>query len=194
MPSSWTGPPAGDSRRFLRLSVRQAGGFVPGGAGGFCGAEPERLGGRLAALLAEPLRLGAVRRLFQLPNLPVCGLDAPDLAGGSNRGLGSLLALHPAVWEGASAPLARSVRRVYRPVIALALGLFRHGLCRPAHGGSKQSDQTVMSFYDLPYLDGVVCPAGPPRCFRTLPPAQSPAGRPINFTIPPAGNRRWHLA
>ena len=31
-------------------------------------AEPERLGGRLAALLAEPLRLGAVRRLFQLPN------------------------------------------------------------------------------------------------------------------------------
>lgn len=60
--------------------------------------------------------------------------------------------------KGLLGSLARSVRRVYRPVIALAL-LACSGTAYAAQPMVDQSnpDQTVMSFYDLPYLDGVVC-------------------------------------
>ncbi len=56
----------------------------------------------LAALLAEPLRVGAVGRFLQFPYLSVRSLDAAHLAGGPGGDLDGVVSLHPAVREGAA--------------------------------------------------------------------------------------------
>ena len=113
------------------------------------------MGGQLAALLAEPLRVGAVGRFLQFPHLSVRSLDAAHLAGGW-RGSDGVVSLHPAVREGLPGSLARSVRRLYRPVIALAL-LACSGAAYAAQPFIDHSnpDLTVMSFYEIPYAEGV---------------------------------------
>lgn len=111
-------------------------------------------------------------------------------------GLGSLLALHPAVWEGASRLPGPECPASLPPVIALAAsGLFRHGLCRPAMVDQSNPDQTVMSFYDLPYLDGVVCSGRAAQVFPDTA-AGTVSGRAsyqFHNTSGP-GTDRWHLA
>ena len=54
----------------------------------------------MAALLAESLRLGGLRRFFQLPHFPFRGLYAPYLAAGSGGTVGAFIPLCAAVREG----------------------------------------------------------------------------------------------
>ena len=51
---------AGNTGRIFRLAVYGAGGSVPGAVCRLCRAQSDRLGGQLAALLAQSLRVGAV--------------------------------------------------------------------------------------------------------------------------------------
>ena len=133
------GAAAGHSGRRGVLPVHPPGRPVPGALCDLRRAEPDGLGRRLAALLAESPGLGPVRRLHQLPHLPLRGLDAPDVAGGAGGRLGRLLPLHPAVRQGAGR-LSGPERPAGLPAGRGpgAAGLRRHGLRRPAHGGRQQ--------------------------------------------------------
>lgn len=64
-----------------RLSIYPRADLSLGALCRLCGVEPDCLGGQLAALLAEPLRVGAVGRFLQFPHLSVRSLDAAHLAG-----------------------------------------------------------------------------------------------------------------
>ncbi len=60
--------------------------------------------------------------------------------------------------KGALGSLARSIRRAYRPVIAVAL-LACSGVAYAAQPmvDNSNPDQMAMTFYELPYLEGVIC-------------------------------------
>ena len=60
--------------------------------------------------------------------------------------------------KGALGSLARSIRRAYRPVIAVTL-LACSGAAYAAQPmvDNSNPDQTAMTFFELPYLDGVIC-------------------------------------
>ncbi len=122
-----------------------------------CGAEPDGLGGQLAALLAEPLRVGAVGRFLQFPHLSVRSLDAAHLAGGPGRGSGRCpISASGSTGRGCSAPWPAACGGLYRPAIALVL-LACSGIAYAAQPFVDHSnpDLTVMSFYEIPYAEGV---------------------------------------
>ena len=75
--------------------------------------------------------------------------------------------------KGVFGSLARSTRRLYRPVIALAL-LACSGTAYAAQPFIDRSnpDLTVMSFYEIPYAEASLLSAAPPRCSRTLMPVR----------------------
>lgn len=60
--------------------------------------------------------------------------------------------------KGALGSLARSIRRAYRPVIAVTL-LACSGTAYAAQPmvDNSNPDQTAMTFFEIPYLDGVIC-------------------------------------
>ena len=60
--------------------------------------------------------------------------------------------------KGALGSLARSIRRAYRPVIAVTL-LACSGAAYAAQPmvDNSNPDQTAMTFFEIPYLDGVIC-------------------------------------
>ena len=60
--------------------------------------------------------------------------------------------------KGALGSLARSIRRAYRPVIAVTL-LACSGTAYAAQPmvDNSNPDQTAMPFFEIPYLDGVIC-------------------------------------
>ena len=60
--------------------------------------------------------------------------------------------------KGAFGSLARSIRRAYRPVIAVAL-LACSGVAYAAQPmvDNSNPDQMAMTFYEMPYLEGVIC-------------------------------------
>lgn len=60
--------------------------------------------------------------------------------------------------KGALGSLARSIRRAYRPVIAVTL-LACSGTAYAAQPmvDNTNPDQTAMTFFEIPYLDGVIC-------------------------------------
>ena len=60
--------------------------------------------------------------------------------------------------KGALGALARSIRRAYRPVIAVTL-LACSGTAYAAQPmvDNSNPDQTAMTFFEIPYLDGVIC-------------------------------------
>lgn len=60
--------------------------------------------------------------------------------------------------KGALGSLARSIRRAYRPVIAVIL-LACSGTAYAAQPmvDNSNPDQTAMTFFEIPYLDGVIC-------------------------------------
>ena len=60
--------------------------------------------------------------------------------------------------KGVFGSLTRNVRRVYRPIIALAL-LVCSGTAYAAQPlvDSSNPDQMAMTFYEIPYVEGVVC-------------------------------------
>ena len=60
--------------------------------------------------------------------------------------------------KGAWGSLARSIRRAYRPVIAVTL-LACSGTAYAAQPmvDNSNPDQTAMTFFEIPYLDGVIC-------------------------------------
>lgn len=60
--------------------------------------------------------------------------------------------------KGALGSLARSIRRAYRPVIAVTL-LTCSGTAYAAQPmvDNSNPDQTAMTFFEIPYLDGVIC-------------------------------------
>ena len=60
--------------------------------------------------------------------------------------------------KGALGSLARSIRRAYRPVIAVAL-LACSGVAYVAQPmvDNSNPDQMAMTFYEMPYLEGVIC-------------------------------------
>lgn len=60
--------------------------------------------------------------------------------------------------KGALGLLARSIRRAYRPVIAVTL-LACSGTAYAAQPmvDNSNPDQTAMTFFEIPYLDGVIC-------------------------------------
>lgn len=60
--------------------------------------------------------------------------------------------------KGALGSLARSIRRAYRPVIAVTL-LACSGAAYTAQPmvDNSNPDQTAMTFFEIPYLDGVIC-------------------------------------
>jgi len=60
--------------------------------------------------------------------------------------------------KGALGSLARSIRRAYRPVIAVTL-MACSGTAYAAQPmvDNSNPDQTAMTFFEIPYLDGVIC-------------------------------------
>ena len=60
--------------------------------------------------------------------------------------------------KGALGSLARSIRRAYRPVIAVTL-LACSGTAYAAQPmvDNSNPDQTALTFFEIPYLDGVIC-------------------------------------
>ena len=127
------GPATGHTGRLRRLSVHPPGRPFAGALCRLRRPEPDGMGGRLADVLAQPLRLGPVGRFFQLPHLPLGGLDAPYLAGGALRRVDAVLALRPPVRQGgAGLPRPKRPARLPSGCGPCAAGLFRHSLGPPA--------------------------------------------------------------
>lgn len=71
--------------------------------GSVCGlrrVEPYGMAGAMAAMLAEPLRLGGLGRLYQYPSAAIGGVRAPDLGTGAHGLVGLVLSLRAALWQG----------------------------------------------------------------------------------------------
>ena len=73
--------------------------------------------------------------------------------------------------KGALGSLARSIRRAYRPVIAVTL-LACSGTAYAAQPmvDNSNPDQTAMTFFEIPYLDGVICTGRSAQVFPDVSP------------------------
>ena len=134
------GAAAGDLGSSGRLPVLPTCRSCAAAVCGLCGAFPDSVGGQLAALLAQSLRLGAVRRFFKRAHFSLRWLYAADVAASAFRRVDAFLALCAAIWQGAfglAAPeYPAHLSSSHRGDPA---GLLRHSLRRAALRRSQQS-------------------------------------------------------